>query len=117
LKKSVDTNEILPYNYLVSGKQPNDKPTKTMNEIEIATSELEKNARRIESTMKELNFLLSRRAESHYFANHSHSTPDMKADHEESIEWHNEKAADTLKNWGKLHEEKIALEERLDEIS
>jgi len=33
LKKSVDTNEILPYNYLVSGKQPNDKPTKTMKTV------------------------------------------------------------------------------------
>jgi len=82
-----------------------------------ATSELEKNARRIESTINELNFLLSHRAESYYFANHPNSTPDMKSDHEESIEWHDERAADILKNWGQLHEEKIALEEKLEEIS
>jgi len=35
LKKSVDTNEVLPYKYLVSGNKPNDKPTKIMTTEQI----------------------------------------------------------------------------------
>ena len=67
--------------------------------------------------MQSLNFLLSNRAESFYYANHCNFPPDIKADHEEAIELHNEKSAEMLKKWGELHEEKITLEERLDELS